>query len=268
MDDKAKSSALAEDPVRKVGLIAGPLACVFLIAAFDLEPGHPEVTRTAGVALLMAIWWITEAVPLAVTSLLPMALFPALGIMSGKTVAPIYFNHIIFLFLGGFITALAMQRWNLHKRIALRILLLVGGKPRNILFGFMAVTAFLSMWISNTATTMMMVPIALAVIMEMETMLGREKVAGYSIGLLLGVAYSASIGGLATLVGTPPNLSFARIFNITFPDGPEISFSQWFIFAFPISAVFLVSLWIILSAVFIPKDGRIKLKGDIFKRQY
>ncbi|MDE2887153.1 MAG: SLC13 family permease [Gemmatimonadota bacterium] len=230
--------------MQRIGLIAGPVLAIALLLFTDLEPGRPAVTRTAAVALLMAVWWMTEAVPLAATALLPVVLFPLLGIMGGKKVAPIYFNHVIFLFVGGFMVALAMQRWNLHRRIALRVLLWCGVRPRRILLGFMVSTAFLSMWISNTATTMMMVPIVLAVVLKLEEGAAQGKLA---TGLFLGVAYGASIGGVATLVGTPPNLSFARILNIHFPDAPEISFANWFLFAFPISVLFLVVAWILLS---------------------
>jgi sodium-dependent dicarboxylate transporter 2/3/5 len=268
MSDPQEDSSTKSSYTQRIALVAGPLLSVCVLVFFDLDPGHPEVTRTAAVALLMAIWWITEAIPLAVTSLLPVMLFPTLGLMSGSVVAPIYFNHIIFLFIGGFLVALAMQKWNLHRRIALRILLLFGIRPRNILLGFMVATAFLSMWISNTATTMMMVPIALAIIMKLEESLGEERVRKYSIGIFLGVAYSASIGGIATLVGTPPNLSFARILTISFPNAPEISFASWFLFAFPISAVFLTTVWLLLSAFFSPPKGGFKLDRAEFRKQY
>ena len=233
--------------MQKIGLIAGPVLAILLLLFFDLDPGRPAVTRMAAVALLMAVWWMTEAVPLAATALLPVVLFPVLGIMDGRKVAPIYFNHVILLFIGGFMVALAMQRWNLHRRIALRVLLWCGVRPRRILLGFMISTAFLSMWISNTATTMMMVPIVLAVVMKLEERNPRGRLA---TGLFLGVAYGASIGGVATLVGTPPNLSFARILNIHFPDAPEISFSGWFLFAFPISVLFLIVAWLLLSYLY------------------
>lgn len=251
-----------------ITLLTGPFLALMFTFFIELDPVHPEVSRTAGVAIWMAIWWITEAVPLAVTALLPIVLFPVLGIMSGKAVAPIYFNHIIFLFIGGFLVALTMQRWNLHRRIALRILLWFGVRPQSILLGFMVTTAFLSMWISNTATTMMMVPIALAIIMKLEDLIGRKKVRKYSIGIFLGVAYSASIGGIATLVGTPPNLSFARILNILFPSAPEISFASWFIFAFPISFIFLLFLWGFLSLLFCPRKENFNIDIGIFKNQY
>ena len=140
-----------------IGLISGPAVAAIILVFFDLDPENPLVSRTAAVAALMAIWWMTEAIPIPATALLPVALFPLLGIMKGKAVAATYFNNIIFLFIGGFIMALAMQRWNLHRRIALRIMLLIGAGPHRLLLGFMVATAFLSMWISNTATTMMMV---------------------------------------------------------------------------------------------------------------
>jgi sodium-dependent dicarboxylate transporter 2/3/5 len=249
-------------------LLAGPVLFLILAFVIDLDPTNPNVSRTAGIALWMAVWWIIEAVPLAVTALLPVVLFPTVGIMSGKTVAPIYFNHIIFLFIGGFLVALAMQRWNLHRRIALRILLWSGVHPQSILLGFMVTTAFLSMWISNTATTMMMVPIALAVTLRMEDLFGKENVARYSMGIFLGVAYSASIGGIATLVGTPPNLSFARILHILFPDAPQISFASWFVFGFPVSLVFLLSLWIFLSARYCPAKRQLRVDRGVFRKQY
>ncbi len=248
-------------------LIFGPAIFILFILIFDLSPGHPEVTFTAGTAILMAIWWITEAVPLAVTALLPIVLFPSFGIMSGKNVAPIYFNHIIFLFIGGFLVALAMEKWNLHKRIALNILLKFGRKPSRILLGFMVATAILSMWISNTATTMMMLPIAMAIIIRFEKLLDKDKVKKYSVGLFIGLAYSASIGGIATLVGTPPNPALVRIFSISFPEAPEISFATWFMFALPVSILFLAFLWIFLVRRFFSGEGGKELNTEIFKEQ-
>jgi len=267
MNSEQEETKGPEGLIQSAGLLAGPLLAIAFLLFFDLDPAHPEITRTAAVAILMAVWWITEAIPLAVTSLIPVVLFPALGIMSGKVVAPIYFNHIIFLFIGGFIVALAMERWNLHRRIALRILLLFGVHPLSILMGFMVATWFLSMWISNTAATMMMVPIVLAIVLKLEESIGREAISRYSVGLFLGVAYSASIGGIATLVGTPPNLSFARIFVITFPGAPEISFATWFVFALPISLIFLCAAWIIISLLYC-RAGRFTIDIGLFSDQY
>lgn len=234
----------------------------------NIDPDNHLVGNTLAVALLMAVWWITEIVPLAVTSLLPVALFPLLGIMNGQAVSSNYFNHVIFLFMGGFIIALAMQRWNLHRRIALKILMFTGVSPGRILLGFMLATAFLSMWISNTATTMMMIPILLSIIGKLEELIGKKNVSSYTTGLLLGVAYSASIGGIATLVGTPPNLSFSRIFHIYFPDAPEISFAKWIIFALPISITVFVFVWGYLYIIFKPKkENWKKIEKDTFKIQ-
>jgi sodium-dependent dicarboxylate transporter 2/3/5 len=248
--------------------IITPLISISIILFGNIAPDNPGVAGTLAVALLMAVWWITEIIPLAVTSLLPVALFPLLGIMDGKDVSATYFNHVIFLFIGGFIIALAMQRWNLHKRIALKILLLTGVSPGRILLGFMLATAFLSMWISNTATTMMMIPILLSIISKLEELAGKKNIAAYTTGLLLGVAYSASIGGIATLVGTPPNLSFSRIFHIYFPDAPEISFAKWFLFALPVSIIVFTFAWSYLYFIFKPKKNTWKnIDKETFKKQ-
>ncbi len=224
-------------PFRRVAKWAGPLAALLVTLTVDLDPGNPAVTRTAAIAVWMVIWWLTEAVPLAVTALLPVVAFPILKIMPGREVAGLYFNNVIFLFLGGFIVALAMERWQLHRRLALTIIAALGSSPRRLLLGFMVATAFLSMWISDTATTMMMVPIALGALARLEVS-DSNKTPRLAVALLLGIAYAASIGGMATLIGTPPNLAFARIYAITFPEAPEISFTGWFIFAFPLSLIF------------------------------
>ncbi len=228
-----------------------PFLATSIILFTDLEPGNPAVTNTLAVAILMALWWVTEVIPLAITSLVPIVLFPALGIMDGKDVSATYFNHVIFLFIGGFLVALAIQKWNLHKRIALNILRIIGSSPGRILLGFMIATAFLSMWISNTATAMLLVPILLSIITKLEDNNSVERVNRFAIGLLLCIAYSASIGGVATLVGTPPNLSFARIFYIYFPDAPEISFATWFFYAFPITVILFIILYAYLYFFFV-----------------
>jgi sodium-dependent dicarboxylate transporter 2/3/5 len=264
------SSMPAQSPlVRWVGLLGAPLAAILILLFCDLQPGQPAVTRTLAVAVLMAGWWVTEVIPLAATSLLPVVLFPLLGVLDGKTVSASYFNHVIFLFIGGFMVALAMERWNLHQRIALKILMTIGVSPARILLGFMLATAILSMWISNTATVMMMLPIAMAVIRRLEEMAGGSRTSRYSIGLLLGIAYSASVGGIATLVGTPPNLVFVRILNISFPRAPEISFAAWFIFALPLSVLFFTVVWGFLYWRFRPGDeGFVQMDSAVFSEQY
>ena len=166
-------------PVKLAGLSLGILI-FFIISLMDLVPGQRQTTYMLAIAVLMARCWMTEVVPIAITALLPVVLFPLFGIMNGKDVSSTYFNHIIFLFIGGFIVALAMEKWDLHRRIALKILLLVGVSPNRILIGFMLATAFLSMWISNTATAMMMVPIALTVISQLEENIGSEYIKIFS----------------------------------------------------------------------------------------
>ncbi len=254
--------------VQQWALIIAPLISLAIILFADLDPENRKVTYTFAIALLMAIWWITEAIPLAVTALIPVVLFPLFGVVDGKTISAMYFNHLIFLFIGGFIMAFAMERWNLHRRIALKILLLVGVSPGRILLGFMLATSFLSMWMSNTATAMMMVPIALSIILKLEESLGEVKMGKYSIGLLLGIAYSASIGGIATLVGTPPNLSFARIISIVFPEMPDISFANWFIFALPATILLFIAAWLLLYFMYKPKSSWENIQLNDFRKEY
>ena len=234
---------------QKVGLVLGPVLFLW-VTLMDLDPGNPVVARMAAVAVLMATWWITEAIPLFATALLPLVLFPLLGIERGGVTAPIYFNSTIVLFLGGFMIALTMEKWNLHRRIALTIIRTAGGGPSRIVLGFMVASAFLSMWISNTATAVMMVPIGLAIILQMEDDFGVEDTHPFSVGVMLSIAYACSVGGIATLVGTPPNLSFARIFQITFPDAPAISFGQWALMALPVSVIMLLITWFLITRVF------------------
>ena len=241
--------ASAKNTSQKVGLALGVF--LFLAVSFmDLDPGNPVVTRMAAVAILMATWWITEAIPLFATALLPLVLFPLLGIEQSSVTAPIYFNDTIVLFLGGFMIALTMEKWNLHRRIAITIIRRIGGGPSRIVLGFMIASAFLSMWISNTATAIMMVPIGLAIILQMEGEFGVEDTRRFSVGVMLSIAYSCSVGGLATLVGTPPNLSFTRIFQITFPNAPTISFGQWALLGLPTSVIMVLISWLLITRVF------------------
>ncbi len=253
-------------PLRLTGLIGGILL-FFLILYLDLDPEKPVIGSTMAVAALMAVWWITEAIPIAATALLPLVLFPILGISNGKVVASTYANNIIFLFIGGFIMALAMERHNLHKRIALKVLMLTGTGADKLLLGFMLATAFLSMWMSNTATVLMMLPIANSIILKLEEDEGKEKIKNLSIALLLGIAYSASAGGIATLIGTPPNPAFVKIFSIMFPKAPEISFSQWMLFGLPVSIFMIFSSWLIIKFIY-RSNNKISGSTEIFKQQY
>ena len=217
------------------------------------EGMSPVGKRAAAVALLMASWWIGEVLPIPATSIIPLALYPLLGILKSTETARCYGNQNIFLFLGGFFIAMAMQKWNLHRRIALHIIRAVGANPRRMILGFMIATAFLSMWISNTATTMMMLPIALAVVMQLGEVEGEQdsRSCGPSFpkALMLAIAYSASIGGIATLIGTPPNIVFAGVVRNLYPDAPEVNFVKWITFGLPFVVIFLPLVWLLLTRV-------------------
>jgi sodium-dependent dicarboxylate transporter 2/3/5 len=251
-----------------IGFFLGIAAFLFIYFFLDLEPGKPEVTATLAVAVLMATWWISETIPLAVTALVPLVLFPVLGILDGKVVSETYLNHIIFIFIGGFVMALAMEKWNLHKRIALRLLVMIGISPGRILLGFMVATAFLSMWISNTATAMMMIPIVLSVVNSLEESLRVESISRYAMGLFLAIAYSASIGGMATLVGSPTNLVCPRVLTLLYPGAPDISFTGWMMYALPVSLVMLVMVWLLIYFLFRPKQKWGKVDRQHFRKAY
>lgn len=228
-------------------LLAAPLVllCTILLppplAGLSVPAWH-----TAGLATMMAIWWVTEAVPIPVTSLLPMILAPLLGIADLKTATAAFAHPLIFLFLGGFLLSIGMERWNLHKRIALLAMTLVGNRPSRQIAGMMSVTAFLSMWMSNTATAVMMLPIGLSVIgLMQEQHSQREESAPFAKSLLLAIAYSASIGGLGTLIGTPPNALLAAYLSDSY--NIHLGFSEWMLLGVPLSLVMLVAAWFWLT---------------------
>ena len=253
---------------KKSGLIIGIVAAIFILLFVELDPENPNVTTMAAIAVLMAVWWITEAIPLAATSLVPLILYPIFGILKSDEIAKSYINSIIFLFLGGFMIALAMERWGLHKRIALRIIKFFGGSPHSIIFGFMAAGAFLSMWISNTATALMMLPIAMAIISHIEGQFGVKETYNFTLTLLLAVAYSCTLGGVATIVGTPPNLVFIETLKIMFPDSPSVSFGNWMIMAIPITIIMLYATSIILTKVLYKFDKTLKIDSNFIKNEY
>lgn len=253
---------------KRIGLLFGIIAALIIFLFFDLDPTNNQITIMAAIAVLMAIWWITEAIPLAATSLIPLILYPLFGILKSDDIAASYINSVIFLFLGGFMIALAMERWGLHKRIALKIISLFGGSPQSIIFGFMIAGAFLSMWISNTATAIMMLPIALAIISRMESQFGTDNTHKFSLAILLGVAYSCTLGGMATIVGTPPNLVFIETMKIMFPQAPEISFGNWMFLAFPITITMLLLTSIILTKVIFRIDKSLKIEKSFIKDEF
>ena len=226
---------------KKIGFILGPLTFIILmfIGPFEglSQPAHSILSST----LWIAIWWITEAIPIAATALIPIVLFPLSGGLDLSATTASYGHKFVFLYLGGFLIAIGIEKWNLHKRIAINIISFIGIDARRVILGFMLATAFLSMWISNTATSVMMLPIGIAIIKQ----LNENKIFGKA--LMLGIAYSASIGGVATVIGTPPNLVLAGVISEIY--GYEITFSKWFLFGFPISIILLFFCWIYLTRV-------------------
>nr|WP_299240930.1 DASS family sodium-coupled anion symporter [uncultured Halomonas sp.] len=224
----------------RIGLWLGPL-WILIALIFPAPSGMPDAAwACAGLALLMATWWATEAIPIPATALLPLVLVPALGIGDLDAATPSYANPIIFLFLGGFLLGIGMQRWNLHRRIALKVLQVVGSEPRRQIGGFMIATGFLSMWVSNTATAIMMLPIGMSVVSLLEDSDPKE-LNRYATALLLAIAYSASIGGIATLIGTPPNALLAGY--LADDQGIDIGFAQWMVIGVPVSLVMMAAAW-------------------------
>jgi len=232
-----------------VGRILGPTVFVAMLAANQWQDAmDPQAWRAAAVGLWMAIWWATEAIPVPVTALLPIVIFEPLGITSLRDAAAPYANPIIYLFLGGFLMALALERWNLHRRIALAILDRTGTDGKRLIGGFMFVCAGLSMWMTNTSTTMMLLPIVLsviAVIRDNVSDLSEKSRSDFQIAMLLGLAYSASIGGLATLIGTPPNALLIGYLADNYDI--EISFARWMTVGIPVTLVMLPIAWFVLT---------------------
>jgi len=240
------------------GILAG--AAVFLTLLLLPPPSGMELAafRAAAVAALMAIWWITEAIPIAATALLPVALFPLLGVSPIREAAAPYANPLIFLFMGGFLLALGVERWGLHRRMALAILSRAGQRPAALVGGFMVATAFLSMWLSNTATAVLMLPIALSLIHLVEAdgaAAGPAAGSGplsdpFAVSLLLGIAYGATLGGMGTLIGTPPNALLAGFMLEQY--GVTIGFAQWMVVGLPLVAILLTAAWVLLTRLLFP----------------
>ncbi|MDT8356876.1 MAG: SLC13 family permease [Methanomicrobiaceae archaeon] len=240
---------------RLIGIFTGILL-FFILLLFPVNPEilPPDAKAVAATTLLMVVWWVTEAIPIQATALLPLAMFPTLGVLSPIEAATPYADRIIFLFMGGFLIAMSMQRWGLHERIALNIIKAFGTSPRMLIFGFMVATAFLSMWISNTATAMMMVPIAIAIIATIlpaaETNLAQmtPEQKDFSECLVISIAHAATIGGIATIIGTPPNGIFIAQLGTIFPDAPAVDFFAWMKFGVPLAFIFLPVSWFWLTS--------------------
>jgi sodium-dependent dicarboxylate transporter 2/3/5 len=239
---------------QRAGWVIGP-AVLLLTLLLPPPPGlSTEGWLTAGAAVLMAVFWITEPIPIPATALLPLVLFPALGLGNITVTAAPFANPIIFLFLGGFIIALAMQRWNLHRRVAIGLIGLIGTRPSSIIAGFLMASALVSMWVSNTATSLMMLPIALSVVHLLPDRVHQSReVRGFSTALLLSVAYGATTGGMATLIGTPPNALLAAyisdIYKVT------IGFGQWMVLGVPVMLVSLGAVYLVLTRIMFTLDA-------------
>ncbi len=230
------------------GMILGPLLAVSMLVAGAPEGLGDPAWHTAAIGVLMAVWWATEAVPIAVTALVPLVCFPLLGVATIPDTAAPYANKVIFLILGGFIVAFAMQRWNLHRRIALTVLQYSGGNGRSLVGSFMLTSALISMWVMNTSTTMMLLPIALSIITVIHKSvkeLDQGARENFQYSLLLGVAYGATIGGMATLVGTAPNAMLAAFMLENY--GTEIDFASWMLVGLPLSVAMLPLAWLALT---------------------
>lgn len=253
MDEKSAEGSTQSTLRNKIGFFAGPAVFITMLLIEPPQGLEPQAWYVAGVAAFMAIWWVTEAIPIPATALLPIILFPVLDVSTvGQATGP-FANPLIYLFMGGFIIALALERTNLHRRIALNIVVLVGTKPSSIIIGFMIAAAFLSMWVSNTATAMMMLPIALSIIGLVESQKSMDEgdlQTNFGLVMLLCLAYACNIGGIGTLIGTPPNALMAGYMLDNY--GVEIGFAQWMMIGVPLVIVALPLVFITLTKVLYP----------------
>ncbi|MBK9329381.1 MAG: DASS family sodium-coupled anion symporter [Sphingobacteriales bacterium] len=236
--------------MNRMKILTGPLLFFIAILYAVLANAPIPVCAVIGTALWMIYWWITETVSMAVTALLPMILFPIFGVMDAKAVAPAYGNSVVYLFMGGFILALALEKWNLHKRIALFIIQKTGSTAKGLLLGILLSTGFISMWISNTATAVMMLPIATSLLAVLESHHEKQVHDNLTKSLLLGIAYASNIGGMATLIGTPPNVVFAAYMSEHHHQ--TIGFGRWMLMATPLSLLLLLFVWYLMAYVLFP----------------
>ncbi|WP_414627365.1 SLC13 family permease [Corynebacterium sp.] len=255
-----------------IGIVAGILLALLVYFIFPAGAGDTVANSSgakpdtiydadtmrivAAATVLMAVWWMTEAIPLAATALIPIALFPLAAVAPFSAVASPYASSTIFLFMGGFLMALGLQRWNLHRRLALMVVSLVGTSPKRIILGFMIATGFMSMWVSNTATAVVMLPIGVSVLkLTADTVGGMEKQKKFATALMLAIAYAASIGSLGTLIGTPPNALLAGYMREA--HGITIGFGEWMLVGMPVAVLFTFIAWLVLVTVFPPEVDEI-----------
>ncbi|MCH9765512.1 MAG: DASS family sodium-coupled anion symporter [Alphaproteobacteria bacterium] len=255
---------LLRGDVRFICLFLGPALAAMILLLPPIGGLSASAWGVVAITAWMVVWWLSEAIPIPATSLLPIAFYPVLNILDIKTTTASYAHPLIFLFLGGFILAAAMQRCGLHRRIALGIIGHVGTSPPRIVAGFMLATAFLSMWISNTATTIMMISVAIPIIdLQREQMDDEQQLRNFSVALMLGIAYSASIGGVGTLIGTPPNALLASALQATY--NIEVDFVTWMMCALPVVIVMLPIAWVVLTKFLYPVEAvpRTDVEGDV-----
>lgn len=251
--------------LKKIKLLAGPLLAIFIYIVLHNNKFSELFSRSCALIFWMAFWWITEAVSIYITGIIPLVFFPLLGVMNMDTVTSQYAKEIIFLFVGSFMFAYGMEKWNLHKRIALKIILTVGSSPWRIVLGFILSSWFLSMWILNTAAVSILMPAAIAVISHIENET-KEK-SKISIPLLLGIAYASSIGGMATLIGTAPNIVLVGNYNNAYPNEP-ITFMSWMLWGMPVSIFLLIALLIFFKSYFRSEFKESSLSMEYCRDQY
>eukprot|EP00004_Rigifila_ramosa_P013405 TRINITY_DN2960_c0_g1_i7.p1 TRINITY_DN2960_c0_g1~~TRINITY_DN2960_c0_g1_i7.p1 ORF type:complete len:527 (-),score=141.54 TRINITY_DN2960_c0_g1_i7:11-1591(-) len=251
-------------------VLGSVVGTIFWFASINSD--NSPAVRVGGVISTMVIWWLTECLPLSVTSLLPAFMFPLLGIMSASKVCSLYFNDTLFLFISSSLLGVGMERWNLHRRIAMITLLVVGSSPKRLMLGFMISSAFLSMWISNTATALIMTPMAVALLGRLEhdcaTPEDRQHHEKYSTGLVLAVMSATSIGGTGTLTGSGPQLVMQGQLRNLFPEAPEVTYLQWSMFAVPVMIIFVLVMWVYLSMLYIPRTFSLRMDTTIIQNQY
>lgn len=248
-------------------ILTGPLLAMLIAIPFNPVPANPQIGYMAGIAVWMATWWFSEAVNIAITALIPFLFLPLAGISSTRLVAQQYSDSIIFLFLGGFMIAFAIEKWGLHKRIALKILSFSGSSVSGILMGVMVSAFLISNWISNTATTIMLFSAVLALISQLEKYIdkGKEK---FAAAVLLGLAFSATIGGMATPVGTPPNMFFFKEYLKSFPEQHDLNFFKWAAIGFPLALTYLVCCYLVLKFYFLKNVKLNEVKKEFFRNEY
>jgi solute carrier family 13 (sodium-dependent dicarboxylate transporter), member 2/3/5 len=269
-DEAASDGEARQERVRRakvtLGLFLGPLAALGLLLMEAPADMPPAAWQVVALTAWMATWWVLEPVPIAVTALLPVAVLPLLGVGTISEVAVPYANPLIFLFLGGFLLAEAIQRWGLHRRIAMLVLRVSGSRPDRLVGGFMIATAALSMWVSNTATAALMVPIGLSVLAMLERQGGSGASRHTALTLLLGIALAANIGGMGTLIGTPPNALLAGY--LAERQGIEIGFGRWMLLALPVVLVMMVLAWLVLTrAIYRVRDAQLAGAGVLIGRE-